>query len=106
MLIIFSLDTLRLKARKSKNLKQHKKWFDRTLQDMKREVILNSKLVQKYPRVPVIKGNFFRSLKNYNKTRKKKCREFKQKVMQKLDDLRDKHPQKYWQLQISFKDQE
>ena len=83
---------------KRKQNANHKKWYDKTLQEMKKEVILNSKLLQRYPNIPDVRHNFFTSLKRYNKSRKRKARQYKEKILHQLDDLKDKNPGAYWKL--------
>ena len=43
-------------------------------------------------------------MKSYNKTRKKKARQFKENLITKLDDLKTSNPQSYWKLLESLKD--
>ena len=74
---------------------KHKKWFDESLEKLKRDVTHNSYLLQKFPNNPHIRHNFFRSLKTYNKTRKYKARQFKENIIQQLEDLKDNNPNKY-----------
>ena len=91
----------RKKIRKSTD----KKWYDKSLEVLKKEVQYNSKLLQKYPNTPSIRRAFFRSLKLYNKTRKYKARKFKEKLLTQLEDLRSNNPQAYWKLLQELKEE-
>ncbi len=88
-----------VKPRKTKN----KKWFSNDLGSLKKHVIYLSGLLQKYPTIPHIRGAFFRTMKHYNKERKRKKRQFKQKILDRLDDLKDKDPNSYWRILDSLK---
>lgn len=55
-------------------------------------------MLQKYPFDPVIRSSFFSLLKHYRKTRKKKIRDFRQDLIDKLDNLKDDNPSQYWAL--------
>lgn len=43
--------------------------------------------MSKLPKDPVVRGLFFKLNKKYAKTRKKKRREFKQNILNRLDEL-------------------
>jgi hypothetical protein len=81
----------------------NKKWFDKTLSDLKKNVLQLSCLLQKYPHDTQIRGYFFKTLKIYNKTRKKKARQFKEKTLAELDELKCSNPQAYWKLLSTLK---
>ena len=85
---------------------KQKKWYDKTLQEMKKEVVFNSNMLQKYPNVPYVRHNFFTSLKRYNKCRKQKSKQYKEKILHQLDDLRDKNPSAYWKLLNDLKNED
>ena len=71
---------------------------------MKNEVIKYSRQLQKYPNNPVVRQNLFTSLKLYNRTRKRKARNYKANLIHELDELRTSSPQKYWNLLNSLKE--
>jgi hypothetical protein len=58
-----------------------------------------------FPRDPVVRGSFFKFNKKYAKSRKKKKREFKQNILNKLDTctLESENPKEYWSLVNSLK---
>ena len=101
-----SLNLKNLKPSISRKTRQDKKWFDKSLQEMKKEVSLNANLMQIYPNVPYIRHNFFSSLKRYNKTRKRKARHYREKILQQLDELKDKNPEAYWKLLKTLKNED
>ena len=65
---------------------------------MKKDVSANSRLLQTYPNIPHIRHNFFHSLKQYNKAKKRKARTYKENILQQLDELKDTNPESYWKL--------
>ena len=96
---------VKTKSNNNKNKHQrHKKWFDKTLVELRRELTKASQLMQRFPRTPSVRRYFFYSLKVYNKMRKKKARQYKEKIIDELDELRSSNPQSYWKLLNSLKD--
>lgn len=59
----------------------------------------------KFPRDPIIRGSFFKINKQYSKLRKKKKKEFRQSVLDRLDALESENPKEYWSLLNSLKDE-
>ena len=47
--------SLIVKAQKQNTKRKHKPWYDKTLMDMKKNVLVNSNLLQKYPNTPYIR---------------------------------------------------
>ena len=86
--------------------KKTKVWFNKNLQSLKKHVMYLSGMLQKYPNCTEIRGSFFKTLKFYNKERKRKRREFKQMMLDRLDLLRDNNPKEYWKLLQSMKQDE
>lgn len=64
-----------------------KKWYDSDLTRLKKSVDEKAFLMSKLPKDPVVRGSFFKLNKKYAKTRKKKRREFKQNILNRLDEL-------------------
>ncbi len=85
---------------------RHKKWFDKNLQKMRNALQYKGFLIRKYPRDPVIRGSYFKGLKEYNKLRKKKMRQFKADIIDTLDDLRSNNVKEYWSLVDKLKAEE
>ena len=83
---------------------QPKHWFDQDLAVQRREMIRKSELYSKYPNDPIVKGNFFRFRKMYSKCCKRKYREFKASIIDKLDQLHDNDPNMYWSLLRKLKE--
>ncbi|CAG2236157.1 unnamed protein product [Mytilus edulis] len=80
------------------NVKKKPNWLDASLSKLKNNLNDKEKLLQKYPFDPVIRSSFFSLLKHYRKTRKKKIRDFRQDLIDKLDNLKDNNPSQYWAL--------
>ena len=54
--------------------------------------------MSKFPKDPVVCGSFYKLNKRYAKTRKKKRREFKQNILNHLDELQSNNPKEIWSL--------
>ena len=59
---------------------------------------VNNKLLSIFPNNPHIRGSFFKLNKEYAKQRKHKKREFRQNILDKLDQLNKTNPKEYWNL--------
>ena len=91
---------------KNKKIRKDKKWFTKDLHSLRKSVSDLSMQLQKWPNDPQIRGNFFRTLKTYNKERKRKCRAFKREMLDRLDEFRDSNPNAYWKLLKQLKESE
>ena len=56
------------------------------------------KKFKKNCRDPVVRNSFYSHLKLYRKTRKFKIKEYRENMIDQLDNLRDNNPKKYWSL--------
>ena len=74
------------------------KWYDSDLSSLKKLVDEKAFLMSKFPKDPLVRGSFFKLNKKYAKTRKKKRREFKQNILNRLDELQSNNPKEYWSL--------
>ena len=90
-----SLNFKRVAKNHKKVQRNNKKWFDKTLGEMKNELIKSSYLLQKFPNAPPVRKHFFESLKIYNKSRKFKARRFQENMINRLDELKTSNPQSY-----------
>lgn len=70
---------------------------------MKKIVEEKANLMKIFPRDPVVCGSFFKFNKKYAKSRKKKKRDFKQNILNKLDTLESENSKEYWSLVNSLK---
>ena len=59
---------------------------------MKRLVDEKAKLMSKFPKDPIVRGSFFNHNKKYAKLRGKKRREFKQKILDRIENLETDNP--------------
>ena len=82
----------------NKRRKRHKKWFDKNLQQLKKEVESLSRLLCAFPRDPFLRGNYHKMLRIYRSRCKVEYRIFKSKLVTQLDSLLDKNPAEYWKL--------
>lgn len=68
------------------------KWYDSDLSSLKKLVDEKAFLMS------VVCGSFYKLNKRYAKTRKKKRREFKQNILNHLDELQSNNPKEIWSL--------
>ena len=68
----------------SKCNKQSDKWFDKTLEEMKQEVLRTTKILNKYSNDPIIRGKYFTLKKKFKKAVKEKEQNFKEKILQQI----------------------
>jgi hypothetical protein len=59
-----------------KNTTKPPKWYDQTLDTLKKNLIQKQKLFEKNSRDPFVMGSLFSALKMYRKVRKRKIRDF------------------------------
>ncbi|CAC5391155.1 unnamed protein product [Mytilus coruscus] len=108
-------DILKMSANKSlkRKIKSRRKdikskpWFDKGLSTMRKELDHKSKMLAKYPKDLIIRGNFFKFCKLYGKKCKLQYRQYKLDIIQKLDNLLEKNPSKYWEPlnKLKYKDE-
>jgi len=85
---------------------KNKPWFNHTLRQLRQNVNTKGKLLKQFPYDPVIRGSYHKLLKDYNRTRKFYHRQFKQKIINELDELRENAPRHYWKLLSKLKNEE
>ena len=83
--------------------KKNKLGFDNDCRNIKNQVISLGKLVQKYPNDPVIYGNFIRMKKLFKRTVKRKYRETKNRLMNKIIQAEVDNPKEFWKLLSKLK---
>jgi len=69
------------------------KWFNFTLANMKKKLNDKAKLLEKFPKDPLVRGSFFSFLKSYRKLRKSIRREYNN-IIEQLDSLKENNPKK------------
>ena len=82
----------------SKCNKQSDKWFDKTLEEMKQEVLRTAKILNKYPNDPIIRGKYYTLKKKFKKAVKEKEQNFKEKNLQQIYLMKSNNPQKFWEM--------
>ena len=70
---------------------------------MKYTLDSKGKQYAKFPSDPIIRGSFYKLRKEYSKLCKLKHRQFKEKLIEKLDNLHENNPKEYWKLFNSLK---
>lgn len=71
---------------------------------MKRSLDEKARVMYLYQNDPVVRGSFFKLNKKYSKLRKKKKTEFKQIILDKLDNLQSDSPKEYWNMVNSLRE--
>ena len=84
----------------------HKPWFDKPLQILKREIGKKAQLLCLFPNDPNIRGSYYKIVKIYNKTRKQKKRAHKQEIINKLEHMRTERPSEFWKVLNLLKSEE
>ena len=86
--------------KKKKRVKtcNHKKWFDQDLKSLKKHVNDKAVLMSKFPKDPIVRGSFFKLNKQFAKLRRKKKREFRENILDRLSNLESENPKDYWNL--------
>ncbi|CAC5384665.1 unnamed protein product [Mytilus coruscus] len=90
--------SLKRKTKSRRNGIKSKPWFDKGLSSMRKELDHKSQMLAKYPKNQIIRGNFFKFRKLYGKKCKLQYIQYKLDIIQKLDNLFEKNPSKYWKL--------
>jgi exonuclease III len=85
-------------SKRSTKRKYHKPWYDFDLKCLRLRVQAGSKQLASNPSDPVIRGLFFRDVKNYNKQRKRKIQIYKRNLMTNLEQLESNNPKQFWEL--------
>ena len=99
--IIFKAASLSLKVKLKKpssKIRKDKLGFDKDCHSLKNEVLNLGKLVKKYPKDPVIYGNFRRKKTFFKKFVKIKYKEMKNILLNKIVDSEERNPQVFWKL--------
>ena len=84
--------------------KNSKKWFDNSLKDLKKSVLLSGTAFQNNPYNTSLRKCYFETLTKYNKLKKRKAREYKSKLIKQLNELRTSNPSHYWKLLKQLKE--
>jgi hypothetical protein len=78
--------------------RRSKPWFTTNLLQQKKEVLYLGKLLSKFPNDPQVRGSLFRKMTLYNRNRKKQYRQYKNNLINQLDELHEENPKAYWSL--------
>ena len=86
------------KKKKNKPKTVKKKWYDKSCQELSRQLKQTAKLLSRSPNNPNIRGNFHKTRKQYKKLIKTKKKEWKNQMVQKLEQIEENKPEEYWKL--------
>ncbi len=93
--------TLRRKhtqVKKKRSCVKKQKWYDNDCHTVKNNLKSLDKLRQMYPGEPFLTGQQVKTLKLYKKIIRKKKREFKHSIIEKLEECSENDPKTYWDL--------
>ena len=100
--IFISAADISLRKKMNKRSKKHqnskKKWYDIELYKMRRLLYQKGYLYAKCPSDPFTRGSYYKFRKIYVKACKRKRKEYKKEIIQKLEQLHENDPKAYWKL--------
>ena len=107
-IIIATADISLRKKCKKKSKKRHtpKKWYDYELYNMRRKLDQKGFLYAKYPCDPFVRGSYYKFRKLYVKLCKRKRKEYKGQIVEKLEQLHENDPKAYWKLLEDLKNED
>ena len=80
------------------------KWHDRSCEEHRRQLRITSKILQKNPQNPYIRGKLISESKVYNRLRKQKQKEYINNLFLELDQLHQSNPKGYMNIVNSIRD--
>ena len=80
------------------------KWHDKTCMEIRRQLRITSKILQKNPQNPFLRAKLLCESKNYNRVRKQKQKEFTNNLFLELDQLHKSNPKGYMNIINSIRD--
>ena len=75
-----------------------KKWYDKSCQELSKNLKLVASLLSKSPKDPYLRGKLITTRKEYKKLLKLKRKEYHNEIIQKLERAEEKDPKEYWKL--------
>ena len=84
--------------------KKHKKWYTRDCESLKARLKSVSRTFLKDPYNRYKRDMFFQNKRAYNKLIKKCKHQFRQNIINKLEEINEKDPQEYWKLVEQLKE--
>ena len=75
-----------------------KKWYDKSCQELSKNLKLISYLVSKNPKEPFLRGKLIKTRKEYKKLLKHKRAEYHTELIRKLEAAEENNPKEYWKL--------
>ena len=80
------------------------KWHDRSCEEHRRQLRITSKILQKNPQNPYLRGKLISESKVYNRLRKQKQKEYINNLFLELDQLHQSNPKGYMNIVNSIRD--
>ena len=89
---------LKKTKKKRKKVKTNKKWFDRSCIESKRLLTEAAKNLTRYPKDPIVRGRYHTVKKEHKQLIKKKELQFKECLLDKINNLQANNPKEYWAI--------
>ena len=98
--LIENLPKIPFKKKNTKNYqrKGNKKWYDRSLEDLRKKLTKKGIYMSNHPYDKNARVSFFYLKKQYKKLCKQKSRQYKEKLTRKLESLQLENPKQYWKV--------
>ena len=87
------------------NSRPRKMWYDYEFYKMRRMLDQKGYLYAKCPCDPFVRGFYYKFRKLYVKSCKRKRKEYKSQIIEKLEQLHENDPKAYWKLLEDLKKQ-
>ena len=97
--------SLQTKKHKLSQSKKTQPWYHPTLKSLRQMANTRGKLLKQYPTDPHIRGSYYKLLKEYKRAVRYHKRQYKQEMINKLDELRSNSPREYWRLLARLKNE-
>jgi hypothetical protein len=81
-------------------------WFNSSLRHLRHKLNYTANLLKKFPKDPAVRSKYFKMAKEYKQKVKYCKRQFKQDIINELDDLRERAPRQYWKLLNKLKNEQ
>ena len=100
-----SLKIIDVQKKKPIKKSKNKEWYDKSLSQLKRQLYKCGKKLVNDPKNGDHRRNYFMLLKLYRKQCKTKYRQYRQQIINDLDQMHEKSPKAYWELVKKLKEE-
>ena len=85
----------RHRVKRSQKRSENKKWFDKDCETAKKEVLTAAKLLQRYPKDPIVRGKYHKLKRNYKRLVKYKEYSFRETMLQRISQFESDDPKTF-----------